>query len=72
MAIFSSIYRPYRAQSARSLQLRAAASLYRLRTKRGTPALDARQLLADALNWFTEGCETADLKQAAALLSRTG
>ncbi len=61
-----------RAQGARSLQLRAAASLFRLRTKHGAPPLDTKRLLADVLNGFTEGRETADLKRAAALLSRTG
>ena len=58
------------AQGARSLQLRAAASLFRYRTEHGTPPNEARRLLADALSWFTEGHGTADLKQAALLLSR--
>jgi len=30
---------------------------------------EARQLLADIYNWFTEGFETADLKAARQLLS---
>ena len=59
-----------RAQRARSLELRAAASLCRFWTKQGKPALEAQRPLADVLNWFTEGRETADLEQAARLLER--
>jgi predicted ATPase len=59
-----------RAQRARSLELRAAASLCRLWTKQGKPPLEAQRPLADALTWFTEGRETADLKQALLLVGR--
>ena len=59
-----------RAQRARSLELRTAASLFCLWTKRGKPPREAHQPLADVFNWFTEGRETSDLKQAMQLLSR--
>ncbi len=56
-----------RAQGARSLELRAAISLARLwRGQRKSTA--ARQLLGDLYGWFTEGFETADLRDATALL----
>jgi adenylate cyclase len=57
-----------RAQGARSLHLRTAASLFRLWTTQGKPSLDAKRPLAEALDWFTEGHETTDLREAARLL----
>jgi predicted ATPase len=57
-----------RSQSARSLELRAAMSLSRLWQKQGKKD-DARRLLAEIYGWFTEGFDTADLKQAKALLN---
>jgi predicted ATPase len=56
-----------RTQEARSLELRAAASLARLRRDQGRPA-EARDLLASVYGWFTEGFDTGDLKEAKALL----
>ena len=56
-----------RAQEARSLELRAATSLARLRREQGRRA-EARELLAPIYGWFTEGFDTADLKEAKALL----
>jgi len=56
-----------RHQQARSLELRAAMSLCRLWQKRGTRS-QARALLAPIYDWFTEGFETADLKEAKELL----
>ena len=56
-----------RAQKARSWELRAATSLARLWRDQGKPA-QARDLLAPIYGWFTEGFETADLKDAKALL----
>jgi predicted ATPase len=56
-----------RRQSAKSLELRAATSLSRLWLKGGKPD-EARQLLAEVYNWFTEGFDTADLLEAKALL----
>ena len=57
-----------RAQKAKSWELRAATSLARLwhdHDKRQ----QARNLLAPIYGWFTEGFETADLKQAKAFLN---
>jgi len=56
------------AQSARSLELRAASSLARLLAKQGQRR-QAHDLLAPIYGWFTEGFETADLKDAKALLN---
>ena len=56
-----------RSQNAKSLELRATMSLARL--LRNTSRRDeARTMLADIYNWFTEGFDTADLKDAKALL----
>jgi predicted ATPase len=56
-----------RSQSARSLELRAAMSMARLRQRQGEPA-EARGLLQPAYDWFTEGFDTQDLKKARRLL----
>jgi predicted ATPase len=56
-----------RKQSAKSLELRATMSLARLLAKQGHRD-DARTMLAKIYNWFTEGFDTADLKDAKALL----
>jgi predicted ATPase/class 3 adenylate cyclase len=54
-------------QNAKSLELRATASLARL--LRDTNRRDeARTMLAEIYNWFTEGFDTADLKDAKAVL----
>jgi predicted ATPase len=54
-------------QQARSLELRAAADLARLRRDQDRFA-DARDLLAPVYDWFTEGFDTQDLREAKALL----
>ena len=54
-------------QSARSWELRAATSLSRLWRQQGKRT-EARQLLAEIYNWFTEGFDTKDLQEAKALL----
>jgi predicted ATPase len=54
-------------QSAKSWELRATMSLARLLAKQGKRD-EARTMLADIYNWFTEGFDTADLKDAKALL----
>lgn len=56
-----------RRQEAKSLELRAAISLAHLWIKQGRRP-DARDLLTPVYSWFTEGFETADLKDAKALL----
>jgi class 3 adenylate cyclase/predicted ATPase len=56
-----------RNQSAKSLELRATMSLARLLAKQGK-CDEARTMLADIYGWFTEGFDTADLKEAKALL----
>ena len=56
-----------REQEAKSWQLRAATSLARLWAEHGRRAR-ARDLLAPVYGWFTEGFDTADLKEAKALL----
>jgi len=56
-----------RHQSAKSLELRTMMSLSRLWRQQGKKA-QARQMLAEIYSWFTEGFDTADLKEAKALL----
>ncbi len=56
-------------QEAKSWELRATTSLARLLATQGNRD-DARAMLADIYNWFTEGFETADLKDAKALLDQ--
>ena len=56
-----------RAQSAKSWELRAATSLARLWSEQGRRT-EGHDLLAPVYGWFTEGFDTADLKDAKALL----
>jgi tetratricopeptide (TPR) repeat protein len=56
-----------RNQEAKSFELRAATALARLWAEQGQRA-EARELLAPVFGWFTEGFDTADLKDAKALL----
>jgi predicted ATPase len=60
-----------RKQSAKSLELRATMSLARFLKKQGRRD-EARAMLADIYNWFTEGFGTADLKEAKVLLEKLG
>jgi tetratricopeptide (TPR) repeat protein len=60
-----------RTRSAKSLELRATVSLARLLAKQGKRA-EALAMLAEIYNWFTEGFDTADLKEAKALLDELG
>jgi predicted ATPase len=56
-----------RNQGAKSLELRATMSLARLLRDTGRRD-EARAMLAGIYDWFTEGFDTADLKDAKALL----
>jgi predicted ATPase len=56
-----------RRQSARSEELRATTSLARLLAKQDRRD-EARTMLSEIYGWFTEGFDTADLKDAKALL----
>jgi predicted ATPase len=56
-----------RRQQAKALELRAATSLAKLWHRQGKRQ-EAYDLLAPVYNWFTEGFDTADLKDAKALL----
>jgi len=60
-----------RSQSAKSWELRATTSLARLLAQQGNRD-EARAMLADIYVWFTEGFDTADLKDAKALLDEMG
>jgi predicted ATPase len=53
-------------QEAKLWELRAAVSLARLRRDQGRHT-EARDLLAPVYRWFTEGFDTADLREAKAL-----
>jgi predicted ATPase len=57
-----------RQQSAKSWELRATISRARLLNKHGKRA-EARQRLQATYDWFTEGFETPDLRQAKGLLA---
>jgi predicted ATPase len=54
-------------QSAKSWELRAATSLAKWWQSQGKRD-DARELLGEIYGWFTEGFDTADLKDAKMLL----
>lgn len=56
-----------RSQEAKSFELRASMSLARLWQKQGKQQ-DALELLSPVLDWFTEGLDTGDLKEANSLL----
>jgi len=60
-----------REQEAKLWELRAAASLARLRCDQGRNT-EASDILAPVYGWFTEGFDTPDLKDAKALLDELG
>jgi predicted ATPase len=60
-----------RRQQAKSWELRAATSLARLWQSQGKRP-EAYDLLQPVYGWFTEGFDTADLKEAKALLEEIG
>jgi predicted ATPase len=66
-ACFERAFAVARQQQAKSWELRAATSMARLWRDQGKRD-EARDLLAPVYDWFTEGFDTLDLKQAKALL----
>lgn len=60
-----------RDQQAKSWELRAATTLARLLASRGDQA-EALALLTPVYDWFTEGHDTRDLREAAELLAELG
>jgi tetratricopeptide (TPR) repeat protein len=70
-ASFSESIALARSIDAKAWELRATMSLARLLTKLGGRD-EARSMLAEIYNWFTEGFDTADLKDAKALLEELG
>jgi tetratricopeptide (TPR) repeat protein len=58
-----------RQQGAKMAELRATTSLARLLANQGRGD-EARAMLGDIYNWFTEGFDAADLKDAKALLDQ--
>jgi predicted ATPase len=58
-------------QQAKSWELRAATSIARMWSDQGKRD-EARELLAPVYGWFTEGFDTLDLLDRAALLSVEG
>jgi predicted ATPase len=60
-----------RNQQAKSFELRIAMSLSRL-WQQQSKRQEAHDLLASVYDWFTEGFDTADLKDAKALLAALG
>ena len=57
------------AQQAKSLELRAVRDLARLWGEQGRRT-EARDLVAPVYGWFTEGFDTADLKEVKVLLDQ--
>jgi class 3 adenylate cyclase/predicted ATPase len=68
---FQSAIEIARRQGERSYELRATTSLARLLASRGRRD-EARTMLAEIYRWFTEGFDTADLREARLLLEELG
>jgi class 3 adenylate cyclase/predicted ATPase len=68
---FHQAIRIAQSQQAKSWELRASTSLARLWQQQGKRQ-EAHDLLAPVYSWFTEGFDTADLKDAKALLEELG
>ncbi|MGH8587743.1 MAG: hypothetical protein ACREWE_16680, partial [Gammaproteobacteria bacterium] len=56
-------------QRTKSWELRAVMSLARLYQKQGRKE-EARRMLEETYGWFTEGFDTADLKEAKEMLDQ--
>jgi predicted ATPase len=70
-ADFRAVVARSKEMSARMFELRATTSLARLLSDTNCRE-EARAILAEIYNWFTEGFDTADLKDARALLDELG
>lgn len=70
-ALFGEAIEVARAQEAKWYELRATTSLARLLREQDR-SNEAREMLAAIYGWFTEGFDTADLKDAKALLEELG
>ena len=68
-AVFQKAIAVARRQEAKLLELRASTSLARLWQSQGKTT-EARDLLTPVSDWFTEGFDTQDLKDAKALLEQ--
>jgi predicted ATPase len=66
---FRRAHRIAREQQAKSLELRASMSLCRL-WRSQDQSFEARQILTESYGWFTEGFDTADLRDARNLLDQ--
>jgi predicted ATPase len=66
---FRQVIQVAQSQGAKLWELRATTSLARLLRDTGRRD-EARATLAEIYNWFTEGFDTADLKDAKALLDQ--
>ena len=64
---FEEVIATARRQAAKSMELRAATRLARLRQRQGRTE-DAHARLNEVYAWFTEGFDTPDLRDARALL----
>lgn len=58
-----------RRQGARSFELRAVTSMTRLRQRQGRDG-EALEMLEEIYDWFTEGLQTGDLREAKTLLDQ--
>jgi predicted ATPase len=68
---FNSAIAIARRQEAKSFELRSSISLARVLASQGRRD-EARTMLAEIYDWFTEVFDTADLKEAKALLNEFG
>jgi len=68
---FQSAIEIARRQGAKSYELRATTSLAQLLASQGRRD-EARSRLAEIYGWFTEGFDTADLREASLLLEQLG
>ena len=57
--------------NAKSFELRSVTSLARLWQRQGK-TVEAHRMLSEVYNWFTEGFDTKDLREAKALLEELG